>query len=86
MCCAVSAICALNMNLFYGMSSGIGWAVPRSLTPVDLSVLLAVANLGVFAWNVRLLHRHAGERDPGAPTPSTTTPAASFDVPALAKG
>jgi len=65
---AVSAICALNMNLFYGIGMGWGWAVPRTLTPIDLSVLLAAVNLGVLGWSARVLVREAAiaERAPDA--------------------
>ena len=56
---AMSAVCALNMNLFYGTSAG--WAVPRTLTPIDLSVLLALSNLGLLAWHSRVLLRTARE-------------------------
>jgi hypothetical protein len=56
---AVSLICALNMNLFYGLGIGVGWAFPRSVTPIDASVLLAFANIGVFAWHARVLTKEA---------------------------
>ena len=56
---ADSLICALNMNLFYGISPGFGWAVPRTITPVDASVLLAFVNIGVLAWYARVLAREA---------------------------
>lgn len=57
LCYAVSAIAALNMNLFYGVGLGVGWALPRTLTPIDLSVLLAFANVAVLCWHARLLSR-----------------------------
>ncbi len=56
----VSAVFALNLNLFYGISEDAGYAVPRSLTPIDLSVILAVVNCAALAWHARLLHREAG--------------------------
>jgi hypothetical protein len=56
---AVSLITALNMNLFYGISRGWGWAVPRMLTPVDLSVVLSVVNVATLIWHGRLLAREA---------------------------
>jgi Glycosyltransferase family 87 len=55
----VSAICALNMNLFYGISRGWGWAVPRMITPIDLSVLLAMASVAAFVWHARVLAKQA---------------------------
>jgi hypothetical protein len=53
----VSAIVALNMNLFYGIGLGHGWSVPRGLLFVDLSVLLSLANIGALVWHGRLLAR-----------------------------
>ncbi|MGE3273782.1 MAG: hypothetical protein AB7O67_01630 [Vicinamibacterales bacterium] len=50
---AVSAVVALNLNLFYGVGRGLGWAVPRMLTPIDLSVLLALANIALLVWHAR---------------------------------
>jgi len=48
----VSAIFALNLNLFYGISEYIdGWAVPRGMTVIDLTVLLAVANCAALVWH-----------------------------------
>jgi hypothetical protein len=57
---AVSLVCALNMNLVYGFGMGWGYAIPRTLTPIDATVVLAFVNLGVFAWNGRVLSREAG--------------------------
>jgi Gpi18-like mannosyltransferase len=55
----VSAIVALNMNVFYGLGYGFGWAIPRRLTGIDLSVLLAIANVAALVWHARILARHA---------------------------
>jgi len=66
----VSAICALNMNLFYGIGMGWGWAVPRTLTPIDLSVLLAAVNLGVLGWSARVLVRRPRSRSARLTRPS----------------
>ncbi len=52
---ALSASVALNMNLFYGISRGYGWAIPRTITPIDLSVLLAFVNVGLLFWHGRRL-------------------------------
>jgi hypothetical protein len=54
---AVTAIVALNMNLFYGLGYGFGWAIPRTLIVVDLSVLLAIANVAALVWHGRTLRR-----------------------------
>jgi hypothetical protein len=59
---AVSLSCALNINMFYGISLGYGWAVPRTLTPVDASVLLAFVNVGLLAWHARVLARETTVR------------------------
>jgi len=56
---AISAIVALNMNVFYGLGYGFGWAIPRRLTGIDLSVLLAAANVAALAWHARILAREA---------------------------
>ena len=50
-----SAIIALNINFYYGISLGWGWAIPRQLTILDISVVLAWANLATLAWFVSLL-------------------------------
>jgi Glycosyltransferase family 87 len=55
----VSAIIALNMNLFYGLGYGVGWGIPRGLLLIDLSVLLAIANVVALAWHGRILAREA---------------------------
>ena len=52
---AVSAIVAININYVYGAGNGLGWNVPRMLTGVDLSVLLAFANVSVLVWFARRL-------------------------------
>ena len=56
----ISAIFALNLNLFYGISEfqfrG-RYAIPRSLTLIDLAVLLALANCAAFAWHAAVLKR-----------------------------
>jgi hypothetical protein len=36
-----------------------GWAFPRMLTGVDVSVLLAFANIGVLVWFARRLRDEA---------------------------
>lgn len=55
----ISAIVALNMNLFYGISRGWGWNLPRSLTFVDASVVLAFFSLAALVWHARVLSRVA---------------------------
>jgi hypothetical protein len=55
----VSAIFALNLNMFYGISEDAGWAIPRGLTLIDLSVVVAVANCAALVWHGRVLAREA---------------------------
>jgi hypothetical protein len=57
---ALSAIFALNLNLFYGISeySYRGrYTIPRTISIVDLSVLLAVANCAALVWHAAVLKR-----------------------------
>ena len=56
---AVSALVALNINLLYGLGLGLGWAVPRTITGLDLSVVLAFVNIGILVWFARALSREA---------------------------
>jgi hypothetical protein len=55
----VSAIAALNMNVFYGLGYGFGWGIPRGLTILDLSVVLAILNVAALVWHGRVLAREA---------------------------
>jgi hypothetical protein len=69
----VSAIVALNMNLFYGVSLGAGWSIPRGILIIDLSVLLSIANIAALVWHGRVLAREVAEaelRAPGVPVVS----------------
>jgi hypothetical protein len=61
----ISTICALNLNLFYGISRGQGWAVPRTMTVIDATVVLSVINILALIWHARLLAR---ESQPAANT------------------
>jgi hypothetical protein len=56
---AVSAIFALNLDLFYGIGEDVGYAIPRQITAIDLSVVLAVANCAALLWFARILAREA---------------------------
>jgi hypothetical protein len=62
---AVSAIVTLNINYYYGIGLGWGWAVPRAITGVDLSVVLAIANVAALAWFAPTLAREASIDDQG---------------------
>ena len=69
----LSAVVILNLNFFEGFGEGIGFALPRSITFIDATVLLAAANVAAFIWHVRLFRRLCGQ----APAP---VPAATSDV------
>jgi hypothetical protein len=56
-CLGVSAVLALNLNLFYGFGDGVGYALPRSITVVDATVILAVVNCFLLSWHAAVLHR-----------------------------
>jgi hypothetical protein len=55
----VSAIVALNLNMFYGISEDAGFAVPRSITVIDLSVVIALCNCAALVWHAAVLRREA---------------------------
>jgi hypothetical protein len=58
---ALTAIHALNLNLFYGFGEHLrtNLAIPRSVTVVDAVVVLSVLNVAVLAWHARTLHLQA---------------------------
>jgi hypothetical protein len=56
-CAAVSAVVALNLNLFYGFGDGIGYALPRAWTIVDLTVIIALVNCSLLLWHGAVLRR-----------------------------
>jgi hypothetical protein len=51
----VSAIVALNLNLFYGF--GAGYALPRTLTVIDATVVLAAINCAALWRHALVLKR-----------------------------
>ena len=60
----VSAIVALNLNLFYGISEDTGWAIPRTLTVIDASLVLAAINCAALVWHLRRIRtvaRHTSQ-------------------------
>ena len=76
----LSLSAALNMDLFYGLGRGVGWALPRTSTLIDTSVLLSLLNVGTLIWLARWLHRssavHVGvgaSTSPETPTPSVAS-------------
>ena len=66
----VSAIVALNLNLFYGLGDGIGFALPRALTVIDATVWLAVANCFWLSWHARVLRRECSTAAAPRQTPA----------------
>lgn len=60
LCLVLSAIVALNINAVYGIGIGLGWAVPRTVTGVDFTVVLAFVNIGVLGWFAHCLRRESG--------------------------
>jgi hypothetical protein len=71
LCAVVSAIVALNLNLFYGFGSGVGYALPRAMTVVDLTLIVSAINCAALCWHAVLLRREcstaAGRRQSPAP-------------------
>jgi len=57
----LSAIVALNLNLFYGISEDLGYAIPRTLLVIDMTVILAVLNCAALAWHAALLRRECAQ-------------------------
>jgi hypothetical protein len=58
----VSVIAALNMNVFYGLGTGVGWALPRTIGGVDVMIVLAVANVAAFAWHAAITFTRRASR------------------------
>jgi hypothetical protein len=54
-CAAVSAVVALNLNLFYGFGDGIGYALPRRMTIIDVTVIVALVNCFLLLWHAAVL-------------------------------
>jgi hypothetical protein len=54
-CVGVSGVVALNLNLFYGLGDGVGYALPRGTTIVDATVLVALVNCFLFSWHAVVL-------------------------------
>ena len=60
---AVSVVVALNLNLFYGFGDGIGYALPRAVTIVDLTVIVALFNCLLLSWHAVVLSRQCSTAD-----------------------
>lgn len=70
---AVSAIVALSINTLYGAGLGMGWALPRMITGIDISVLSSFANIGLLIWFAQLLRGEVTVRAPEAVALRTAT-------------
>jgi hypothetical protein len=58
-----SAIFVVNLYVFYGLSRGWPSAIDRGWTFVDLSVLIALANVAAFVWATKRIWRMSGVED-----------------------
>jgi hypothetical protein len=63
----VSAIFALNLNIFYGISEDMGYAIPRSLTLIDLSVVPSIVNCAALVWHGTVFRREASNTRAASP-------------------
>jgi len=66
----VTAVVALNLNLLYGFGDGIGYAVPRGITVIDLTVILAIVNCFLLSWHAAVLKRQCSMADVPRPQPA----------------
>jgi hypothetical protein len=66
----VSAVVALNLNLFYGFGDGIGYALPRGITIVDLTVIVALVNCSLLLWHAAVLKSECSTAAARRPQPA----------------
>jgi len=69
-CVGVSAVVALNLNLFYGFGDGIGHALPRDMTVIDVTVILALVNCLLLSWHAAVLKRQCSTAAAHHPQPA----------------
>jgi hypothetical protein len=69
-CLGVSAVVALNLNLIYGFGDGIGFALPRAITIVDLTVIVALVNCSLFVWHAAVLKSQCSTAAARRPQPA----------------
>ena len=67
---ALTAIYALNLNVFYGISEGMGYAIPRAVTVIDLTVVLSLLNCGVLGWHMAVFSRECSRAGARRPEPA----------------
>ena len=65
-----TAIVALNLNLFYGFGNGVGYAIPRGITIVDATVVVAVMNCALLLWHARTLRAVGSTANASRPAPA----------------
>lgn len=66
----VSVVVALNLNLFYGFGDGIGYALPRGITIVDLTVIVALVNCSLLSWHAAVLRHECSTAAARRPQPA----------------
>ncbi len=66
----VSVVAALNLNLFYGFGDGIGYALPRAITIIDLTVIVALLNCFLLSWHAVALSRECSTANARLPPPA----------------
>lgn len=66
----VSVVAALNLNLFYGFGDGIGYALPRAITIIDLTVIVALLNCFLLSWHAVALSRECSTANAPLPPPA----------------
>lgn len=66
----VSAVVALNLNLFYGFGNGVGYAIPRGVTIVDATVVVAIMNCALLWQHAATLRRSCSMAGASRPAPA----------------
>ena len=69
-CVGVSAVVAVNLNVFYGFGDGIGYALPRAMTVIDVTVILALINCFLLSWHAVVLKRQCSTAAARLPRPA----------------
>ena len=69
-CAGVSAVVALNLNVFYGFGDGLGYALPRGITVIDITVILALVNCFLLSWHAVVLKRQCSTAAARRPQPA----------------
>jgi hypothetical protein len=69
-CVGVSAVAALNLDLFYGFGDGIGYALPRGMTIVDVTVIVALLNCFLLSWHAAVLKSQCSTAAAHRPQPA----------------